>query len=227
MIRRVLCAILSAGAMTLSQASGAAWASGSITAVTWHGHGLVTWERVERRSIEPQTLHRFSSGLSPGTSKIIAHGTPGVLEVRMRLTQRDGGPVHRNVLWSSVVRAPRPRVVADGVGHSPLADFEVHGLARMAFMARGALAMIATAYSADCAGCDGMTAIGRRAGRGIVAVDPRLIPLGTRLYIPGYGPAIAGDTGGDIVGHRIDLGFDSPREAMLFGRRAITVYRIK
>ena len=72
-----------------------------------------------------------------------------------------------------------------------------------------------------------MTAIGRRAGHGIVAVDPRLIPLGTHLYIPGYGMAIAGDTGGDIVGHRIDLGFDSTRDAMLFGRRDITVYRLK
>jgi 3D (Asp-Asp-Asp) domain-containing protein len=87
--------------------------------------------------------------------------------------------------------------------------------------------MIATAYTASCGGCDGMTAIGRRAGRGIVAVDPRVIPLGTRLYIPGYGPAIAGDTGGSIVGRRIDLGFDSVRDAMLFGRRDITVYKLK
>jgi 3D (Asp-Asp-Asp) domain-containing protein len=60
-----------------------------------------------------------------------------------------------------------------------------------------------------------------------VAVDPRVIPLGTRLYIPGYGWAIAGDTGGDIVGNRIDLGFDSLRGAMEFGRRDITVYRLK
>jgi 3D (Asp-Asp-Asp) domain-containing protein len=87
--------------------------------------------------------------------------------------------------------------------------------------------MVATAYTASCGGCDGMTAIGHRAGHGIVAVDPRVIPLGTRLYIPGYGPAIAGDTGGAIIGHRIDLGFDSWRDAMLFGRRDVTVYRLK
>ncbi|MBV8530446.1 MAG: hypothetical protein JO104_03940, partial [Candidatus Eremiobacteraeota bacterium] len=79
----------------------------------------------------------------------------------------------------------------------------------------------------DSAGGDGMTAIGRRAGHGIVAVDPRVIPLGTRLYILGYGVAVAGDTGGAIVGHRIDLGFDSIRDAMLFGRRDVTVYRLK
>jgi 3D (Asp-Asp-Asp) domain-containing protein len=87
--------------------------------------------------------------------------------------------------------------------------------------------MLATAYTAGSAGGGGMTASGRRAGYGIVAVDPRIIPLGTRLYIPGYGMAIAGDTGGDIVGNRIDLGFDSLRGAMLFGRRDVTVYRLK
>ena len=72
-----------------------------------------------------------------------------------------------------------------------------------------------------------MTAIGRRAGHGIVAVDPRFIPIGTKLYISGYGWAIAGDTGGSIRGSRIDLGFDSDAEAMAFGRREVTVYRLK
>jgi 3D (Asp-Asp-Asp) domain-containing protein len=57
-------------------------------------------------------------------------------------------------------------------------------------------------------------------------VDPRVIPLGTRLYIPGYGFAIAGDTGGAIVGRRIDLGFDSLGDAMAFGRRAVKVYTL-
>ena len=65
---------------------------------------------------------------------------------------------------------------------------------------------------------------GRVAGHGVVAVDPRIIPLGSRLFIPGYGSAVAGDTGSAIRGNRIDLGFNSLRDALLFGRRAITVY---
>jgi 3D (Asp-Asp-Asp) domain-containing protein len=60
-----------------------------------------------------------------------------------------------------------------------------------------------------------------------VAVDPRVIPMGTRLFIPGYGVAIAGDTGGAIRGNRIDLGFNSLSDALRFGRRAVTVYRLK
>ncbi|MBV9409756.1 MAG: 3D domain-containing protein, partial [Candidatus Eremiobacteraeota bacterium] len=79
----------------------------------------------------------------------------------------------------------------------------------------------------NCYGCSGTTAIGRPAGHGIVAVDPSVIPLGTRMYIPGYGHAVAGDTGGAIRGNRIDLGFDSTAQAYQFGRRSVTVYLIK
>ena len=56
-----------------------------------------------------------------------------------------------------------------------------------------------------------------------MAVDPRVIPLRTRLY-SGYGEAIAGDTGPAIRGSRIDLGFNSYSDAIRFGRREITVY---
>jgi 3D (Asp-Asp-Asp) domain-containing protein len=195
--------------------------------VKWQGHGLVTWERLEHRSIAPKTIHRLMLSLAPGRSKVIAHGSSGIVEQSVRYTQRDGGPIHRTVLASEVIKPSKPRIVADGIGGTPLASFEARGIEAMAYMARTALEMIATGYSADCAGCDGMTAIGRRAGHGIVAVDPRVIPIGTHLYIPGYGLAIAGDTGGDIVGNRIDLGFDSNRDAMIFGRRDIKVYRLR
>jgi len=85
--------------------------------------------------------------------------------------------------------------------------------------------MLATAYTAYCGGrCSGRTALGWAAGYGIVAVDPRVIPLRSRLYIPGYGYAVAGDTGGSIRGSRIDLGFNTYRDAREFGRRDVTVY---
>jgi 3D (Asp-Asp-Asp) domain-containing protein len=58
---------------------------------------------------------------------------------------------------------------------------------------------------------------------GVVAVDPRVIPLGTRLFVEGYGSAIAGDTGGAIKGNRIDLCFNSDDEAEKVGRRTVRV----
>lgn len=69
----------------------------------------------------------------------------------------------------------------------------------------------------------GITASGMKARYGVVAVDPKVIPLGTKLYIEGYGNAIAGDTGGAIKGNRIDLFYNSNKEAMDFGRRQVKV----
>lgn len=86
------------------------------------------------------------------------------------------------------------------------------------------LVMHATGYSAYDPGNGQYTATGSFLRKGLVAVDPGVIPLGTRLYIPGYGYAVAADTGGAIQGHRIDLAFDSHGEAIQFGRRDITVY---
>ena len=73
----------------------------------------------------------------------------------------------------------------------------------------------------------GKTAIGLPVGKGIVAVDPRLIPLRTRLFVPGYGRAIAADVGSAIKGRVIDLWFPTVEEARAWGRRSvvITVYR--
>lgn len=221
----LLCAAFVVAILGIHPAA-AASAPTAATSVTWHRGGLLTWDRVEDRAIAPQTIYRLTLDVG-SRSKVIAAGRPGLLEVRMRYAQRDGGPVQRCVLVSRVIRAAQPRIVAEEIGARPLSLFEAHGIAAMAHMARSAMEMLATAYTADCAGCDGMTALGRRAGYGIVAVDPRVIPIGTHLYITGYGLAVAGDTGGDIVGRRIDLGFDSQRDAMLFGRRAVTVYRLK
>jgi len=67
------------------------------------------------------------------------------------------------------------------------------------------------------------TATGTWPSRGTVAVDPNVIPLGSVLYVEGYGPAVAADTGGDIKGQRIDLYMDSYEEAIQFGRREVQV----
>ena len=81
-----------------------------------------------------------------------------------------------------------------------------------------------TAYSRFDYGCGNYTANGNFLTKGLVAVDPNVIPLGTRLYIEGYGYAIADDTGGAIKGNRIDLAFDSHEEAIQYGRKYINIY---
>ena len=86
------------------------------------------------------------------------------------------------------------------------------------------LTMEASGYSSQDPGNGKYTATGSRLRKGLVSVDPKLIPLGTRLYIEGYGYAVADDVGGAIKGHRIDLAFDSRAEALQFGRQSVKVY---
>ena len=71
----------------------------------------------------------------------------------------------------------------------------------------------ATHYDSHCPGCNAWTATGMRAGKGVIAVDPLVIKLRSKVYVPGYGMAVAGDTGGAIKGNIIDLGFEDARTA--------------
>jgi 3D (Asp-Asp-Asp) domain-containing protein len=69
----------------------------------------------------------------------------------------------------------------------------------------------------------GKTALGVRTRRGVVAVDPTLIPLGTKLHVPGYGRGVAADVGVAIKGPIIDLWFASDAAARKWGRRTVTI----
>lgn len=75
------------------------------------------------------------------------------------------------------------------------------------------LKVYATSYDKNCKGCNETTALGLKTGFGVIAVDPLVIPLGSKLYVPGYGIGIAGDTGGLIKGQIIDLGFDDVKNS--------------
>jgi 3D (Asp-Asp-Asp) domain-containing protein len=82
----------------------------------------------------------------------------------------------------------------------------------------GTLTVTATAYTLQ-----GTTATGAPVGYGIVAVDPSVIPLGTRMTIPGYGEGVAADTGGAVRGATIDLWFPTDAQAAAWGRRTVTI----
>jgi 3D (Asp-Asp-Asp) domain-containing protein len=85
----------------------------------------------------------------------------------------------------------------------------------------------ATAYTAYCAGCSGTTATGQdlraNPNQKVIAVDPRVIPLGSKVWVEGYGTAIAGDTGGAIKGNKIDVFIPSQSAALDWGRKNITI----
>jgi 3D (Asp-Asp-Asp) domain-containing protein/LysM repeat protein len=85
----------------------------------------------------------------------------------------------------------------------------------------------ATAYTANCAGCSGTTATGvdlkANPNQKVIAVDPSVIPLGSKVYVEGYGEAVAADTGGAIKGNRIDVFVPSEGDAQQFGRKSVKI----
>lgn len=72
----------------------------------------------------------------------------------------------------------------------------------------------------------GQTATGRKPQVGVIAVDPNVIPLGTELFVEGYGKCVAGDTGGAIKGRRLDLFFNTKSEVYNWGRKKVKVYKL-
>jgi 3D (Asp-Asp-Asp) domain-containing protein len=89
------------------------------------------------------------------------------------------------------------------------------------------LTVTATAYTAYCTGCSGVTTTGlnliANPSQKVIAVDPSVIPLGSKVYVPGYGEAIAADTGGAIKGNRIDVFIPNYTQAMDFGMKTIQI----
>jgi len=196
--------------------------------------GIVNVVRIEEwvshvvQSIAPKIEHRVDPTLAAGTTRTMVPGAAGLRETTLRFVRRDGGMPSRTILASRIVREPHPRVIVRGIAtYASFASVAQRGFEGAMHFAGSALHMIATAYTAGCYGCSGITASGMRAGFGIIAVDPSVIPLGTKLFIPGYGRAIAGDTGGAIRGRRIDLGFNSYGEAIQWGNRPVTVYVLR
>lgn len=176
---------------------------------------------VVEQSAIPYPVQTTSDPRTPrGIVRVGAPGRLGIKERLWKVTYADGRAVARTAAGVRVVREPQPRII--NVGTQRLVA------SRGEFAGKELLHMVATAYSPYCCpGVDHITATGVHAGYGVVAVDPDVIPLGSRLYVEGYGYALAGDTGSRIKGLRIDLGFDTKRQAIQFGRRPVRVYIVQ
>lgn len=185
----------------------------------------ITRVRVEvttqQKSLPYQTEFRYSPALRRGESKVIQDGESGIAEQEVKVWFKEGRVSLREPGATQVVRSPVNRVVMVGTQDAVIAS-------RGAMRVRRVMTMIATGYSPDPrdngAGPYGRTSTGLRAGYGVIAVDPRVIPYGTRLYVEGYGFGIAGDCGSAIKGNRVDLCYDSYERAQQVGRQKVKVY---
>lgn len=172
---------------------------------------------VQKEPINYQTTIKFNPQAS--MRQVTREGERGEKEIKYLVTYKDGKKVDTKVLSATVLKKPVDEIV---VVSKPTQ------LPSRGGYARRTIQMVATAYDPGPRSCgkwaNGRTAIGMKAGYGVVAVDPRVIPLRTKLYVEGYGPCVAGDVGRAIKGNRIDLGFDTYSQAIKFGRRKVTVH---
>lgn len=200
--------------------------------------GKISIIKVDVKVIEKEveapfkTIKKKNKELTHKQSKILIQGVNGKNKVKCKEYYAGDKLIKEEVIHVETIVKPIDQVFEEGTK-------DVFTNDRGDFTARKAIKMVATAYEAGPRSTGkrpgdkgyGITASGARAKRGTVAVDPRVIPLGTKLYIksltpgvPDYGFAIAQDTGGAIKGNKIDLFMDTVWECLQFGRRPVMVY---
>lgn len=165
-------------------------------------------------------ITKKDESLEKGKQITVKEGRQGLVSREYEVIMENGKEVSRKLMGEQSLREKLDKVVA--VGTKEL-DFQV---------SRGAetgteFYVNTTAYTAYCNGCSGTTATGfdLRANptAKVIAVDPRVIPLGTKVYVEGYGYAVASDTGGAIKGHKIDVFFPTKAEAFRWGVRKVKI----
>ncbi len=172
---------------------------------------------VEEETVAYSTIRRDDASMEYGTEKVIQEGQAGVLQKTYLKFYEDGEKVSKDLLDKREIKPARDRIIVRGTAGTITRQGRTVRYTRV-------MNMEATGYWPDPAWSDGYTATGMKATKGIVAVDPSVISLGSRVYVDGYGFAIAADVGGNIIGRRIDLCFDNFDDAMAVGRRTVTVY---
>lgn len=178
---------------------------------------ITSTQMAHRDEVVPvEVVRERDDTLAKGEEKVAQQGSEGIRTIEEETFYSNGKVIKKQVVKETNTKAMVPTIIKEGTREVETS----RGTSRY----RQVLTMEATAYLPTDGGGHGITASGMVARRGVVAVDPNVIPLGTRLYIPGYGEAVAGDTGGAIQGHRIDLVMESYSEAMNFGRRSVEVY---
>ena len=186
-------------------------------------------EILEKEALPYEVIVKKNNNLDLGVEKVVQQGKQGQLERKIVVVYEDGREVSRQVVKEEIVSQPVNAIIEKGTAKY----FTTSRGERVRY--RKTLNMTATAYTAGYESTGkrpgdknyGRTATGAKVKRGIVAVDPRVIPLGTKLYVQGYGYAVAADVGGAIKGNRIDLYMESTKEAYAWGRRRVKVYILR
>ncbi|KYH34150.1 cell wall-binding protein YocH precursor [Clostridium tepidiprofundi DSM 19306] len=187
----------------------------------------------EKQEIKFTTDIKNSDEYEKGTSKVIQNGENGEKLISYKVVYEDGKEVSREKLSEKIIKEPVNKIIIKGT----MNFIKTSSGRRLAYIKK--LRVKSTAYTVD-ENNDGKPdapyygrtftdTIARRNvnGYSTVAVDPRVIPLGTKLYVEGYGLAIAEDTGSAIKGNKIDVYVNSYYETIKWGIKTVNVYILK
>ncbi len=179
---------------------------------------------VVEESVAFATEKKNDSSILKGNEKVITAGQNGKVERSYEVVKENGEVVSKTLVDEKVLAEPVNKVVAVG---TKVVTAAVSRSNSSAPSGGTEFYVTATAYTPYCAGCSGVTATGinlkANPGMKLIAVDPSIIPLGTKVWVEGYGYAIAGDTGGAIKGNKIDVLFSSKAEAYSWGRKKVRI----
>ena len=180
------------------------------------------------------TVMKSDDSLEKGVTKTIQDGSLGVKTSSFNVSYENGKEISRNLVTETITQSPVAKIVAVGT----LGVVNSNRGEKLLY--KSSIKVRATAYSSNYSSTGknpgdyafGVTSTGTRAKRTVngfssIAVDPRIIPLGTKLFIPGYGCAIAEDVGGAIKGNSIDVYFDSDSQASDWGVQVLSAYILK
>ncbi|MFD2628069.1 ubiquitin-like domain-containing protein [Oceanobacillus kapialis] len=190
-----------------------------------------------------ETEEREDSSLPKGEERVISEGEEGTVKKVYEIVIENGKEASRELVSEEVTKESKNRVVAIGTkveqpqvakkqepadeGNLVTLSEEKPKESKQPSSNGKVFTMSASAYTAGCSGCSGHTSTGidlhANPNMKVIAVDPNVIPLGSKVWVEGYGEAIAADTGGHIVGNRIDVHVPSKSAAYSWGRKTVTV----
>jgi len=215
---------LSSGAIILAQAD-----TSSQTESKVNGNKSGYTEVTETEEINYNTVKRLNPMLEAGTINTVQEGIVGEKKISYKIKLEKGIEVSREIVSEEIVKQPVDKIVEYG-NKNASQDAPVN-TGKLDY--KYVLTCNATAYDLSAeenGGYAGQTATGVPLDKGVIAVDPKVIPLGSRVYIEAldgswsYGYAVAADTGGAIKGKRVDLCYRTRSECIQFGRRPCRVY---
>jgi len=179
---------------------------------------------VVEESIDFAIEKKNDSSVLKGKEKVVTQGKKGTVERTYEVVKENGKIVMKTLQSEKVVSKPTTQVVAVGTKVATVTasrnNTSAGGKGKEFYVT-------ATAYTPNCNGCTGITATGvnvkSNPNMKLIAVDPKVIPLGSKVWVEGYGYAIAADTGGAIKGNKIDILVSSKSAAENWGRKKVRI----